>query len=153
MRIVEYAQVGLVWLHALAINYAPEYLGENEDGVKQDFPRVPLPNDAARLRSSAALGARLAGLLDPDQDVPSVTAGTIPHGLRAIGTLARHTPGQGPVDLRVTATWGYAGRDGIVMPGGGHVEPQGGYRPHLQRIAPPRTTEWTGCRSGSSAQA
>jgi Type ISP C-terminal specificity domain len=33
----------LVWLHALAICYSPEYLSENEDGVKRDFPRVPPP--------------------------------------------------------------------------------------------------------------
>jgi hypothetical protein len=49
----------LIWLHALAIIYAPEYLHENEDGVKGDFPRVPLPPNATALRNSAALGSRL----------------------------------------------------------------------------------------------
>src|ERR1700722_9982743 len=43
----------LVWLHALAICYSPEYLSENEDGVKGDFPRIPLPATAEALQRSA----------------------------------------------------------------------------------------------------
>jgi hypothetical protein len=112
----------LIWLHALAIIYAPEYLHENEDGVKGDFPRVPLPPNATALRNSAALGSRLADLLDPDQEVPGVTTGTIANGLRVVGTLIRTTRERGSIDLRLTAPWGYAGREGVIMPGGGRVE-------------------------------
>jgi hypothetical protein len=42
-----------------------------------------------------------------------------------MGNLTRATRERGTVDLRVTAAWGYAGRDGVIMPGGGRVEPQG----------------------------
>src|SRR5262249_54409928 len=67
------ATAQLVWLHALAICYSPAYLSENEDGVKRDFPRIPLPSDATLLRNSARLGDRLADLLDPDVEVNGVT--------------------------------------------------------------------------------
>ncbi|HEX8423211.1 MAG TPA: type ISP restriction/modification enzyme, partial [Pyrinomonadaceae bacterium] len=33
----------LVWMHALAVGYSPAYLAENADGIRADFPRVPLP--------------------------------------------------------------------------------------------------------------
>jgi hypothetical protein len=114
----------LVWLHALAICYSPKYLSENEDGVKSDFPRIPLPAAAATLQSSARLGGRLADLLDPDQDVPGVTTGNISRGLRSVGTLIRGSRKRGAVDLRMTTAWGYAGRDGVIMPGGGRIEAQ-----------------------------
>ena len=31
----------LIWLHALAIGYAPAYLADNADGIRQDWPRIP----------------------------------------------------------------------------------------------------------------
>ena len=36
---------GLVWMHALAIGYSPAYLTENADGIRRDWPRIPLPAD------------------------------------------------------------------------------------------------------------
>jgi hypothetical protein len=81
--------------HALAIIYSPEYLAQNEDGVKGDFPRVPLPADVAALRNSAALGSRLAELLHPNQDIAGVTRGTVALGLRALGPLIRRLASRG----------------------------------------------------------
>ena len=34
---------GLLWMHTLAIGYSPAYLTQNGDGVRQDWPRIPLP--------------------------------------------------------------------------------------------------------------
>jgi hypothetical protein len=31
----------LIWMHALAIGYAPAYLTENADGIRQGWPRIP----------------------------------------------------------------------------------------------------------------
>lgn len=31
----------LLWMHTLAIGHSPYYLKENEDGLKQGWPRVP----------------------------------------------------------------------------------------------------------------
>jgi hypothetical protein len=112
----------LVWLHALAICYSPAYLSENEDGVKRDFPRIPLPSDVTLLRNSARLGGRLADLLDPDVEVNGVTRGTILPFLRTMGSLTRASRERGAVNLEMTLGWGYAGHDGVIMPGGGRME-------------------------------
>ncbi len=37
-----------------AIGYAPAYLAEHEDGTRADWPRIPLPATADRLRASAS---------------------------------------------------------------------------------------------------
>lgn len=74
----------LPWQHALAIGYAPAWLAENADEIRQGWPRVPLSYDADLLRASAALGARVAALLDPNSPVAGVTAGTIDSRLMSI---------------------------------------------------------------------
>jgi hypothetical protein len=56
----------LIWQHALAIGYAPLYLEENGDAIRNDWPRIPLPSGQEPLRASAHLGQRIADLLDVD---------------------------------------------------------------------------------------
>jgi hypothetical protein len=41
---------------ALAAGYAPASLSENADGIRQDWPRVPLPDSREALEHSARLG-------------------------------------------------------------------------------------------------
>ncbi len=112
----------LPWHHALAIGYAPAWLVENADGIRQDWPRVPLPDNATLLRASAALGARVAALLDPDSSVPDLANGSI---LPALATIAAPTKRGGgsmtEADRMLTAGWGHAGRGGAVMPGRGRI--------------------------------
>jgi Type ISP C-terminal specificity domain len=55
----------IVWHHALAIAYSAAWLAENGDGIRQGWPRVPLPDSADLLRASAEIGERVAALLDP----------------------------------------------------------------------------------------
>ena len=114
------AIAALPWYHSLAIGYAPVWLFENADGIRQDWPRIPLPDTAELLRSSAALGARVAALLDPDTLVPDVTNGRFHPALASIAVPARR--GGGPIteaDRAVTAGWGHSGKGGAVMPGRG----------------------------------
>jgi hypothetical protein len=112
----------LPWHHALAIGYAPAWLAENADGIRQDWPRVPLPNNANLLRASAALGARVAALLDPDTPVPGVTTGTIQPALATIATPTKRGGGaMTEADRMLTAGWGHSGKGGAVMPGRGRV--------------------------------
>ncbi|MCX7383612.1 MAG: N-6 DNA methylase [Alphaproteobacteria bacterium] len=111
----------MIWHHALAITYSPAYLAENVGGIRQGWPRVPLPTTAAALQSSAALGAHLAALLDPDTSVDGVTSGTIRPELRAIAVPS--TAQGAERDWRLTA-WGTRTDKGITMPGRGHVEPR-----------------------------
>jgi hypothetical protein len=116
---------GLTWMHALAVGYGPAYLAENADGIRQDWPRIPLPKSKKLLEKSAALGRRIAALLDTEKPVEGVTCGKVPPELRAIAPFARI--GGGHIDLHagdldLTVGWGHIGKDDVCMPGKGKVE-------------------------------
>jgi hypothetical protein len=106
---------GLIWYHSLAIAYAKNYLVDNADGVRQDWPRIPLPKSKSLLVSSAALGKHLAALLDPETHVPGVTQGKVKSELKVIAEIVS----LGNLDFEVTAGWGHPGQDGVTMPGKG----------------------------------
>jgi len=113
---------GLIWMHALAIGYTPTYLAENADGIRGDWPRIPLPATKDALLHSAELGRKIAALLDTEQSVPGVTAGTIDDPLKSIAVVSHATGGAlQPIDLAVTAGWGHAGKGGVTMPGKGKI--------------------------------
>jgi hypothetical protein len=115
---------GLIWMHALAIGYSPAYLAENADGIRRDWPRIPLPHSREALDASAELGRRMAALLDTESDVRGVTAGRIEPLFRTIGTLCRVGGGSlnpDAGDLAVTAGWGHAGKGGVTMPAKGRI--------------------------------
>jgi Type ISP C-terminal specificity domain/N-6 DNA Methylase len=113
----------LVWMHSLTIGHAPAYLSENADGIRQDWPRIPLPSKKESLLHSADLGRRIAALLDTEQGVAGVTSGTITDPFKNIGTITHVTrKSLDPVeDLKVTAGWGHAGKGGVTMPGKGKL--------------------------------
>ena len=114
----------LLWLHSLAIGYSPAYLEENADGIRNDWPRIPLAATSDHLRASAALGRQVARLLDTEAAVPRITAGAIRTELRSVATLWK--AGDSPLvieqDLRITSGWGHAGKDGVTMPGRGKIQ-------------------------------
>ena len=64
----------IIWLHALAIGYSPAYQTENADGLKIDYPRIPLPADKNILKQSAKLGEQLRALLDMQKPLVMQTA-------------------------------------------------------------------------------
>jgi hypothetical protein len=118
----------LIWYHALAIGYSPAYLSENADGIRQDWPRIPLPDTKEVLLTSAGLGRQVAALLDPETPVPGVTVGDIREDLKVIAVFQRldgkpALPEAGDLDL--TAGWGHAGKNGVTMPGKGRLERSG----------------------------
>jgi REP element-mobilizing transposase RayT len=80
---------GLVWMHALAIGYSPAYLSENADGIRRDWPRIPLPDSRKALEASAGLGRQVAALLDTEAEVPGVTAGAVDAFLRTVAVLTK----------------------------------------------------------------
>jgi hypothetical protein len=114
----------LIWLHALAIGYALAYLTENADGIRQDWPRVPLPDNGETLKGSARLGRELAALLDPETPVPGVTAGTPRPELKPVAVISKvggGTLNPNAGDLALAAGWGHGGKGGATMPGKGKV--------------------------------
>ena len=116
----------LVWMNALAIGFSAAYLGENADGIRQDWPRIPLPNDRKRLESSAAIGREVASLLDAKTPLSGVTKKPRPE-IKLIGVICYLGGGQldpDGGDLDLTAGWGHGGKDGVCMPGRGRIEPR-----------------------------
>ena len=115
---------GLIWMHALAVGYAPAYLTENTDGIRQDWPRVPLPDTREALEHSAELGRQLATLLDSETPVQGVTAGIIRPELKPLAIISKVGGGSlnpDAGDLALTTGWGHSGKDGVTMPGKGRV--------------------------------
>jgi hypothetical protein len=113
----------LIWHHALAIGYSTAYLTKHADGIRQDWPRIPLPASAETLHASAALGQQVATLLDSETPVPGVTTGVIREELKSIAVISRAGEGQlQQQELALTAGWGHGGKNGVTMPGRGKIE-------------------------------
>lgn len=112
-----------LFYHIVAVLYAPQYREENAGALRQDWPRLPLPNNLKLLQRSAGLGRTLAALLDPEQAVPGVTGGQLRPEMKALGVVSRVGGGSlEPVsELALTAGWGYAGQGGVTMPGQGSL--------------------------------
>lgn len=104
-----------IWHHTLAISYAPKYLSDNADGLSIDWPRIPLPDDAQLLLTSADLGARIAALLNTEADVVGITSGSVADHLKEIGIISAN-------DLRVAAGWGSKDSKNRVNPGRGKTQ-------------------------------
>ena len=113
----------LIWMHALAIGYSPAYLGDNADGIRENWPRIPLPATREALLASAALGREVAALLDTETPVSSVTSGAIRAELKTIAVVSRMGGGAlTPAEFSLTAGWGSGGQGSITMPGKGKTE-------------------------------
>ncbi|HRI81608.1 MAG TPA: hypothetical protein PLF88_04170 [Opitutaceae bacterium] len=113
-----------LFFHLVAVLHAPLYSEENIGALRQDWPRVPLPENAKTLRAGAALGRQLAALLDPELPVPGITDLKVRADLKGLGELAvTAAAGKSKADpnLAIAARWGYAGQGGVVMPGPGQV--------------------------------
>ena len=93
-----------IWMHALAIGFSPAYLSGNLDGIRQDWPRIPLPDSKAALLASAELGGQVAGLLDTETALTGVANGKVRPELKTIAVLSS------TANLSLTAGWGHAGK-------------------------------------------
>ena len=110
-----------LFYHTVATTYSPRYRRENSGALRQDWPRIPLPDSKDALFASAELGKQIAALLDTESAVPGVTAGEIREELRVIAVPSREGGGNldPERDLAVTAGWGHAGKGEVTMPGKG----------------------------------
>jgi hypothetical protein len=121
-----------IWMHCLAIGFSPAYLHENADGIRADWPRVPLPSSRQNLIVSAKLGRRVADLLDTEQKMAGIDLGKIAPNLVTIAVVARLS--KATLNLSITAGWGHAGQNRITMPGKGKLQTRS-YSPDEQ-LAP-----------------
>ncbi len=136
-----------ILFHCLAVGHSPFYRQQNIDGIRQDWPRIPLPAKKKALLDSAELGRRVAVLLDTEKPVDGVTCGKIDPRLKGLGVIQKKCVGQPPSavinaktgggagptpspeqldpdvgELDLTAGWGHAGARGVTMPGRGKLE-------------------------------
>lgn len=120
--------------HVVAMLHAPTFRVENAGALRQDWPRVPLPQEADALCASAALGRQVAAILAYDAGggdatnahaagLRGVTSTPLRPELKMIGVVSRAGGGQlraGDGELALKANWGFAGKNG-VMPGKGKI--------------------------------
>ena len=118
----------LIWMHALAVGYSPAYLRENADGIRLDWPRVPLPDSKGLLLASAELGTRIAVLLDTEATCDPATPNGATLQNLAVFSLVEKRPIDELSDLALTAGWGHPGKGGVTMPGKGKAKERG-YEP------------------------
>ena len=112
-----------LFFHSLAVTQSHSYLTTNSGGLRQDWPRIPLPTSRNALIASAALGREVAALLDTETPVPGVTSGTIRAELKTIAAVSR--VGGGTLtqnEFALTAGWGSGGQGRITMPGKGKTK-------------------------------
>jgi hypothetical protein len=114
-----------LFYHALAVLHAPDYAEENSGALRQDWPRIPLPDTPDALLHSAALGRRVAALLDTETALAGVTSGAVRPELRTLGVVSRVGGGNlAEDDLALTVGWGHAGKGGVTMPAKGRSIPR-----------------------------
>jgi len=114
----------LIWMHSLAIGYSPAYLSENKDGIRKDWPRIPLPDSKEILLTSTTLGKEIASLLDTESNVKTVTSGIVRSDLQSISVVKHVTDDSinpEAAELDMTKGWGHFGKNNVVMPGIGKI--------------------------------
>ena len=116
--------------HVVATLHDPEYRVANAGALRMDWPRIPLPGwpdgktDGAAdvLAASAALGRRLAALLNSETPVAGVTTVPLQPGMASIAVPTTVDGGyMAGDDFAVSAGWGHYGQGDAVMPGQGRV--------------------------------
>jgi hypothetical protein len=111
-------------MHALEIGYSPTYLTENADGVRNDWPRIPLPASRKMLEVSASLGEQIAALLNTEIEVAGVTGGKLSPAFKTLGTLSKVGGGglnPNSAEFAITAGWGHFGQESVTMPAKGKL--------------------------------
>jgi hypothetical protein len=107
--------------HAIAIMHTPRYAAENGGALRQDWPRIPLPDSKSLLTASAQIGHDLRDLLDTELPVKTVTEGDLRSDLKLVAVTTRVGGGSlGESDLALSVGWGHAGKGGVTMPGQGN---------------------------------
>ena len=118
-----------VFYHVIAVLHSPTYRRENGTALRQDWPRIPLPDSKELLLASAELGKQIASLLDAEAPFvtpassrqPGDTAGITALQHIALFKLQPDTVLKEEDQFAITAGWGHAGKGGVTMPGKGKL--------------------------------
>jgi Type ISP C-terminal specificity domain/N-6 DNA Methylase len=111
---------------ALATLNSVQYMNENSGALRQNWPRVPVPNSPETLLASASVGRQIAAIFDTGEPVKGVSCGEIRAELKLMGITTRSGGGNlNASDLVLNVGWGHAGQDGVTMPGKGRAVERG----------------------------
>jgi len=123
--------------HILAITHCPTYIEQNVGALQRDWPRIPLPTTAILMDQSAALGIRLAELLDPESSIELVTEWSFlakfiipPEFPEGTSDRDQHNDNR----LAISANWGRL-QGTAVMPGNGKFDERDWTPAELERLA------------------
>jgi len=108
-----------VFHHIVATLHTPEYRSSHADQLIANWPRIPLPANAELLANSAALGRRLADLLDPESDLQFTAAWSFFARLSIAAEFPEDIPDRdrrNAARFAITAGWGGRGQGDTVMP-------------------------------------
>jgi len=97
-----------LFYHAVAILQSPAYRAENAGDLRQNWPRIPIPQDRELLAASAALGRQVPDLLESETAVTGVTTGAITPELGRLGLPSR-TGGRPLTEADLCVTIRYSG--------------------------------------------
>jgi hypothetical protein len=102
-----------LFFHALSVMRSPLFRSENTGALMSDWPRIPLPATAELLSHSAALGRRLAEILDSESSINLAAEWSFLAALK----LPRDPDLEKA--LKLTAGWGHKGQGSAINPGRG----------------------------------
>ena len=74
---------------ALALCHSPQFEADHKDSLAQDWAHVPIPRDAAALKSLAELGDRIGTLLNPHEDAAKVISQGLGRDARGLAVITR----------------------------------------------------------------
>ena len=75
--------------YCLAISHAPQYEDDHKDSLAQDWPHIPIWKNPSGFQEIAALGDRLARLLDPQRDAGSILQDLLGAELKTVAVVRR----------------------------------------------------------------
>lgn len=113
-----------LFFHIIAVLHAPGYRLENAGALRQDWPRIPLPESRDVLLASARLGQMLAALLDSRYQPKGFGADLPGSEVRDIAVVSHVGGGMldpSTGDLALTVGWGHLGKGRATMPGRGRL--------------------------------
>jgi hypothetical protein len=127
-----------LFYHALTVMHTPRYRLENAGALLNDWPRIPLPATAELLADSAAIGRRLAELLDPESDVQLAAEWSFLARLSIPAEFPEDTPDRdrrNAARFAITAGWGGRGQGDTVMPRRGKAPERDWSSTELDRLS------------------
>jgi hypothetical protein len=129
--------IGELFPYILSIMHTPRYQTENVGALERDWPRIPLPATAELLAHSAALGRRLAELLDPESDLQLAAEWNFLARLLIPAESPESTHDRdrrNAARFAITAGWGGRGQGNTVMPGRGKAPERDWTAAELDRL-------------------